>query len=263
MGKSVRGPDGKKIKKDKKSKSTEEASASLSNFLLAQVDAKDSALDDIFANSQGPSTAFIEKKVKKEKKRKDVAPPPAELDVPAPVEAEEEDEEELENDAELSEADSNESLDLPEDSDDDDGVEEAYAAKQVAARLKAMAAGAKPNKRKADEQASEGDSEDEEVGEDESAGESEDEELLDIDNLVHETLLPKSIYKEVPATAKDIKKAKAEKARAASTETPEERDARTIFLGNVPVECSTSRPMKKGLIRHILQSPSLLALLPP
>lgn len=57
---------------------------------------------------------------------------------------------------------------------------------------------------------------------------------------MHESLLPKAIYKEVKATAKDLKKAKVVKARAESTETPEERDARTIFLGNVPVGCSTS-----------------------
>ncbi|KAL8292608.1 hypothetical protein RQP46_001220 [Phenoliferia psychrophenolica] len=261
MGKSVRGPDGKKIKKDKTA-AAPAAAPSLSTFLLAQVDAKDSALDDIFANSQGPSIAFlppVEKKVKKEKKRKAESPAPVAEEEEAP-EAEEDDEVEVDNDAELSEADSNESLDLPEDSDDDDGVEEAYAAKQVAARLKAMAQGTKVLKRKAEDDvsdASEGE------GEDESAGESEDEQELDIDNLLHESLLPKAIYKEVPATAKDIKKAKVEKARAASTETPEERDARTIFLGNVPVDCSTSRPMKKALIRHILQSPSLLALLPP
>lgn len=48
MGKSVRGPDGKKIKKDKK---PVETPATLSNFLLAEVEAKDAALDDIFANS--------------------------------------------------------------------------------------------------------------------------------------------------------------------------------------------------------------------
>lgn len=159
--------------------------------------------------------------------------PEAEPEVEAEVEHE------VDNDAELSGADSNESLGLPSDSEDDDGVEEAYAARAVAARLKALAEGTKGNKRKAEadpESGSDGESE----GEDESAGESDDE-VLDIDNLVHESLLPKAIYKEVPATAKDVKKAKVEKARAASIETPEERDARTLFLGNVPVDCSTSR----------------------
>jgi len=154
----------------------------------------------------------------------------------------EDDEDVVDNDAELSEADSDESLGLPSDDEDDDGVEEAYAAKLVAARLKALAAGGK--KRKAEDDIEE-DSDEEEKEQDEEAEESGDsgseEELLDMDRFMHESLLPKAIYKEVPATAKDVKKAEKAKKKAHSTETPEERDARTIFIGNVPVECSTSR----------------------
>lgn len=146
----------------------------------------------------------------------------------------------MDNDAELSEADSDESLGLPSDDEDDDGVEQAYAAKAVAARLKALAAGGK--KRKAEDEIEEEEASAEEEGAEESGdSESEPEELLDIERLMHESLLPKAIYKEVPATAKDVKKAEKAKKKAVSTETPEERDARTIFIGNVPVECSTSR----------------------
>lgn len=149
----------------------------------------------------------------------------------------------VDNDAELSEADSNESLGLPsDDEDDDDGVEEAYAAKLVAARLKALAAGGK--KRKAEEEIDE-DAEEEQADEEqdgaEESGDSEEEEILDIDHLMHGTLLPKTIYKEVPATAKDVKKAEKAKKKAHADESPEQRDARTIFIGNVPVECSTSK----------------------
>lgn len=148
-------------------------------------------------------------------------------------EVEQDDGSDLANDAELSEADSNESLGLlsDEDDEDDDGVEEAYAARAVATRLKALAEGGK-SKSKGEES--------EEESEFESDGD--DDQELDIDNLMHESLLPKALYKEVPATAKDIKKMKEteKKARAKNEESPEERDARTIFIGNVPVGCSTS-----------------------
>lgn len=198
---------------------------------------------------KGPSIAFlpqVEHKVKKEKKRK-TAPeePVAEVEVEVVQELDQDedqdDEEDLPNDADLSEADSDESLGLEDASDDDDGVEQAYAAKQVAARLKAMAEGVKGKKRKAEVDVSDEGSDVDGEGEEDSAsgGDDDDDELLDIDNLVHESLLPKAIYKEVAATPKEIKKAKKE--RIVSTETPEERDARTIFLGNVPVDCSTSR----------------------
>lgn len=141
-------------------------------------------------------------------------------------------EDEVPNDADLSEADSNESLDLPSDSEDDDGVEEAYAAKQAASRLKSVAQGHEPAS----------DSEDEE--------DDEEEDLLDIENLMHESILPKAkkvkISTEgsvkVPTLARPVKKPK-----AISTDTPEERDARTIFVGNVPVDCSTSRVRQSWL----------------
>ena len=223
----------------------------------------------------GPSIAFAAKKAdKKEKKAKKGASPIPIASSPPPDALNSDDEADVANDAELSEADSDEVLDLPSDSDDDDGVEEAYAAKQAATRLKALAEGGKSKKRKA------GDSEEEEE-EGEEEEQSGDESELDLDNLVHESLLPKALYKEVAATPKDLKKAKAARIKAASTETPAERDVRTLFLGHVPVSCSTSRvrssprsspspanpysaqPSKKALIRHVLNSPALLALLPP
>lgn len=105
--------------------------------------------------------------------------------------------------------------------------------------MKALAAGGK--KRKAEDDIEEDDEAEEDDGAEESGDSEGEEELLDIDRLMHESLLPKAIYKEVAATAKDVKKAEKAKKKTASTETPEERDARTIFIGNVPVECSTSR----------------------
>lgn len=122
----------------------------------------------------------------------------------------------------------------------------------VANRLKLLAEGNKASivtgkgvsgkKRKAlnqgssDESGSDSDDEEDE----QEIEDSDEEEELDIDNLMHESLLPKVIYKQVKATPSQIKKEKLVKARIESTETPEERDSRTIFLGNVPVGCSTS-----------------------
>lgn len=152
-------------------------------------------------------------------------------------------EDEVLNDADLSEADSNESLELEDDSDNDDGVEEAYAAQQVATRLKALAAGAK---------IAEPESGDEIEQDEEDLSEEESE--LDIENLMHESVMPKLKKSKgaeggslVPISAK-----KAKKIKVVSTDTPEERDARTIFLGNVPVDCSTSRvrlPLTRSLRR--------------
>lgn len=127
--------------------------------------------------------------------------------------------------------------------DEDEGIEEAYAARKVAERLKALASGeksGKDKKRKAEDE--DEDEEDEEVASG-GEGESGDESELEIEKLMHDSVLPKAIYKEVPLTPKEITKAKAKatKAKAVSTETPEQRDARTVFIGNVPIDCSTSR----------------------
>ncbi|KAI5476204.1 hypothetical protein MNV49_007966 [Pseudohyphozyma bogoriensis] len=250
-------------KKDKKSKKSTKAAdepaaaaPALSSFLLAQTD-KDSALDDIFANSKGPSEVLLAKPApkpaKNEKKTTVAAPGPA----PA-LAADDDDEDDVANDAELSELDSDEELPsdieaLAADDSDDDGVEQAYAAQRAAAKLKALAEGVKTKKGK--------NGGEEESGDESEEGDEEEEEL-DIDNLVHESLLPTKVFKEVKLSAKEIKKSKEKKDKEID-ETPEERDARTVFLGNVPVECSTSKSMKKSLIRHVLQSPALLELLPP
>ena len=180
---------------------------------------------------KGPALVFNqptkEKKVKKAKKAAE--PEPTAEGDGADNGAVEEEGEEVMNDADLSEADSNESLDLPSDSDDDDGMEEAYAASRVANRLKAMAAGAKE-----DEQEEEGD----DLEEDDDSEESE----LDIENLMHESVMPKlrKIKSAEGGNMVPIPAAKIKKAKVVSTDTPEERDARTIFLGNVPVACSTA-----------------------
>ncbi|GAA6060085.1 hypothetical protein JCM10212_003046 [Sporobolomyces blumeae] len=235
------------------------AEPGLSSFLLGQAESKDSALEDIFAHSSGPSLAFQPKKVepKKEKApvREDVEMTAA-SGTPAAVAQEGEEEEDV-----LSELESNDgSLEMPSSDDEseaEDGLEEAYAAKLAAQRLKAEAQGIKNNKRKAEE----------ELDEDESGSEDDADEAegpLDINDLVHESLNKGKDAQVSKQGKKDktVDPKKQAKAKKRAEESPEDRDARTIFIGNVPSDCSTSGPRKKALIRHVLQSPALLAALP-
>jgi nucleolar protein 12 len=148
----------------------------------------------------------------------------------AAVEAEDDDEE-------LSAVDSDASLEMPssdeEEEDAEDGLEEAYAAKLVAQRLKAEAEGAKNKKRKAEEELDE-DEEDED-------NDSDNEGPLDINDLVNESLGGKVLNVEKKSKKeKVVDPKKAEKAKKRAEESPDERDARTIFIGNVPSDCSTS-----------------------
>ncbi|KAJ8501954.1 hypothetical protein ONZ51_g267 [Trametes cubensis] len=66
----------------------------------------------------------------------------------------------------------------------------------------------------------------------------------DPSNLVHESLLKGE------KTKGQSRHGKAK--FAPSEETPEQRDARTIFVGNVAIEVTKSRPIQKQLKRHIL-----------
>lgn len=63
----------------------------------------------------------------------------------------------------------------------------------------------------------------------------------------------------------DLKSAEASTKKNKKPRTPEEereRNARTLFIGNVPAACATSRPLKKALIRHLTASDAVLASLP-
>ncbi|GAA5861139.1 hypothetical protein JCM8547_008047 [Rhodosporidiobolus lusitaniae] len=272
--------------KNKSNKVDEPASTGLSSFLLGVAPTQDSALDDIFATSKGATKAFEPKKElpaastssSSSKKSKGKA-------AAAPVEAEEEAGDA--NDAELSELASDPSLgDLDLESDEEaedgeDGVEEAYAARLAAERIKAMQGNkagvtAKGTKRKAEEEldsassGSDGEEEEEQSEGDEEDFEDEDDLDLSGDGPLDINDLVLGSLKGEKKGAKDGKKSKketqekarkSEKALKRAQETPEERDARTVFLGNVPAECSTSKSLKKALVRHVLQSPSLT--LPP
>ncbi|GAA5928649.1 uncharacterized protein JCM15063_003930 [Sporobolomyces koalae] len=242
--------------KNKKATSTSEPSApGLSSFLLAQADGKDSALEDIFAHSSGPSLAFQPKQPeeKSEKSKTKPAPPPvAEQDAEMGDASADEDEVLSEVDV-----DSEASLEMPssdEDEDAEDGLEEAYAAKLVAQRLKAEAEGIKNKKRKAED----------ELDEEEDEDDDEDDGVIDINALVSGFLAGKAGNKQEPKGKKEktVDPKKQEKAKRRAEESPDERDARTIFIGNVPSECSTSNSRKKALVRHVLQSPALIAALP-
>ncbi|GAA6007921.1 hypothetical protein JCM10207_004926 [Rhodosporidiobolus poonsookiae] len=239
------------------------AAAGLSSFLLAQTA---TPLDDLFSSSKGATTAFDPKQLKP--KPSTAAPVPSTSAPAATAQQSNDDEDE----ADLSEPDSDASLgDLAESDDDEDGVEEAYAARLAAERIKGLqgkAAGAtaKGTKRKAEgEPEASSDEDDDEAAEDEDEDEDEtdDDELdvgeggpMDINDLVLGSLREKKDVKGKKAERAEKGK-KSDKALKRAQETPEERDQRTVFLGNVPSECSTSKSAKKALVRHVLQNPSL------
>ncbi|SCZ93939.1 BZ3500_MvSof-1268-A1-R1_Chr6-3g09006 [Microbotryum saponariae] len=260
--------------------------ANLSSFLLAQGEgSKDNELDAVFANSKGPSSCItapslipVEKnkdKRHKSSKGKDQQRTPVK-EAPGSETVEEEVDDEI---LEPLEIDSDASLEMPSSDDDqdddenDDGVEQAYAAKLAARRIKEVRSKNKKRKVEAerfdkqDSEASdeeEDDDEEEEEEDDDDDEEEEDEEMIDADDLTPGTILAtkqsKSTTSEDTTTSK--KKPSSKDKRLERDDTPEQRDARTVFLGNVPATCATSRPMKKALIRHVLQSPTLLQLLP-
>lgn len=223
---------------------------------------------------KGPSLAF---EPKKEQPRAPASAPPQDAEVSLANDA---DWSELESGAELSDLEMNDD----EDEDDEDAVEEAYAAKLAAAALKkrqqAAAAAQQSKKRKAETEAADDEVSDEDEGDEspvevDSDEDDEDDAPLDINDLVSGALMG------VQAGDKKGKKAdkggkKSAKLLQREQETPEARDARTIFLGNVPAECSTSRvratvssisrpstltlvpqSLKKALVRHVLQNPAL------
>ncbi|GAA5885553.1 hypothetical protein JCM6882_007466 [Rhodosporidiobolus microsporus] len=257
-----------------KSKTTQPPAAStgLSSFLLGQ--ATDAApLDDLFASSKGATTAFAPKK---DLKRPTASPPRTKSKVKStPAAAAEEDDDEvlsaLDSDASLGDLDAEEDVE----SEDEAGVEEAYAARLAAERIKKMqgkAAGATAKggvKRKAEEELSEDDDEDEEMASEGDDEDEDDEDLLDgaeggpadINDLILGSLGGGKKDVKGKKAAKEKGK-KSDKVLKRAAETPEERDARTVFLGNVPSECSTSKSLKKALVRHVLQNPLLADTLP-
>lgn len=223
---------------------------------------------------KGPSLAF---EPKKEQPRAPASAPPQDAEVSLANDA---DLSELESGAELSDLEVNDD----EDEDDEDAVEEAYAAKLAAAALKkrqqAAATAQQSKKRKAETEAADDEVSDEDEGDEspvevDSDEDDEDDAPVDINDLVSGALMG------VQAGDKKGKKAdkggkKSAKLLQREQETPEARDARTIFLGNVPAECSTSRvratvssisrpstltlvpqSLKKALVRHVLQNPAL------
>jgi nucleolar protein 12 len=149
---------------------------------------------------------------------------------------------------------------------------------------------AKGTKRKAEDEMEENESGEEE----ELSSDDEDEEALDIgsgdinDLILGSLAGPKGSTKgKKEANSGKADKKKSEKALKRSQETPEERDLRTVFLGNVPADCSTNKvrllfssppfppfiahfslsssfkqSLKKALVRHVLQNPALSDSLP-
>lgn len=174
------------------------------------------------------------------------------VDAPAVAAAsdedEEDDEEGSENDEDdevLSELDSDAELSDENEAD----LEEAYAARIAAAKAKAHQATITSKKRKAphddDEEEEEEDENEDSDDEDEDETENvEDDGKMDLDDLIQGALAEdEPAVKSTKAGKKqsEDKGKKSAKLLKREQETPEERDARTVFLGNIPADCSTSR----------------------
>lgn len=153
---------------------------------------------------------------------------------------------ELDSDAELS--DENEA-----------DLEEAYAARIAAAKAKAHQATITSKKRKApndDDEEEDDEEEEEEDSDDEDEDETEkveDDGKMDLDDLIQGALAEdEPAVKSTKAGKKqsEDKGKKSAKLLKREQETPEERDARTVFLGNIPADCSTSRVRFKFLACH-------------
>ncbi|KDQ50516.1 hypothetical protein JAAARDRAFT_164738 [Jaapia argillacea MUCL 33604] len=87
---------------------------------------------------------------------------------------------------------------------------------------------------------------DQSIAEDGAANDTSDESDGDPSRLVHESTL--STKKSAAKKSSQSKKSK----YIPPNETPEERDGRTVFIGNVPPEVVKSRPLLKQLKKHIL-----------
>ncbi|KAG0667198.1 hypothetical protein C6P46_002610 [Rhodotorula mucilaginosa] len=236
----------------------------LSSFLLGQAPAKDDALDDIFAHSKGPSLAF------QPKSKTTAQPGSTRVDAPAAAATSDEggdgEQDDDEADEVLSELDSDAELSDENEAD----LEEAYAARIAAAKAKAHQATITSKKRKApsDEDEEDEDEEAEVDSDDEDEDQTEkveDDGKMDLDDLIQGALAedePTTKSTKAGKKQSEDKGKKSAKLLKREQETPEERDARTVFLGNIPADCSTSRPLKKALVRHVLQNPALQSSLP-
>lgn len=274
----------------------------LSSFLLGQAPARDDALDDIFAHSvrlgwtieytrnlltrldcpqKGPSLAY-QPKEKEPAAEAPSAPATTAGDADASSDEDEAEQVDDDDDEVLSELDSDAELSDENEAD----LEEAYAARIAAAKAKAHQASLS-KKRKAEPEASE-ESDSDDDDDDDEAGQLmavEDDGVVDINDIISGALAednaaPKSGPK--AAMKQDDKGKKSAKLLKREQESPEARDARTVFLGNIPADCSTSRvcgffprapshrtdelhppqPLKKALVRHVLENPALAANLP-
>ncbi|KAM0787423.1 hypothetical protein ACM66B_003505 [Microbotryomycetes sp. NB124-2] len=231
----------------------EAGSSSLSSFLLGS---STQLGDDIFANSKGPSKAF------EPKTQPEQPPKPSRA-----TKLVQEQTDEQQDSSESDEDDDEDEEDSHTDSDDGDDLEQAYAAAQ-----RAKDSHKDKGKRKAQEDSDDDDDDDDQDGSDDDdqdqQDEDSDEEMLEIEKLMQASIAAKQSSSKKPPQTKSQQKAESkkneaiEKKKAHADETPEERDARTLFIGNVPVACSTNRPLKKKLIRHLLTAPHVIAALP-
>ncbi|KAK4056012.1 Nucleolar protein 12 [Microbotryomycetes sp. JL221] len=255
-----------------------QVSSSLSSFLLGAA-TTEPVQDDIFTNSKGPSKAFDAVKptnTTKQTRRVRVTQPDSDN-----VDDNNDDDDDSSSDI----TDAIQKI-LDEPSDNEDELEQAYAAKLAAKRLQQAKSKRKRQPQHSDDdddQSSHDENNQHQQDESDQADsnnesepdvneEDQDDEILDIDRLMQASLEVKQQLETTTRQPKtqtknqqkaESKKRKAEERKKAhAQETSEERDARTLFIGNVPVDCSTKHPLKKRLIRHLLSSDHVIAKLP-
>ena len=199
---------------------------------------------------KGPSLAF------QPKSKTPAQPGSTRVDAPAAAATSDEggdgEQDDDEADEVLSELDSDAELSDENEAD----LEEAYAARIAAAKAKAHQATITSKKRKApsDEDEEDEDEEAEVDSDDEDEDQTEkveDDGKMDLDDLIQGALAedePTTKSTKAGKKQSEDKGKKSAKLLKREQETPEERDARTVFLGNIPADCSTSRVCSKSLV---------------
>ncbi|KAF7290068.1 RRM domain-containing protein [Mycena chlorophos] len=221
---------------------------SLSSLLLGKPKKVDSELDALFKSNpapprSGPIPAATQPPTKKrkiedvegpkEKKRaKKLSPSRAKQVAPVPTKNKKTKKAPGPASPTAAESDSDADVDSESDSDDDDDELEA-------AYLRKAQTKSKPTPPDED------DKESEVEGDVDSASDSDADADPNAPPPTHESLLPSAKRVRVKSTTKKTK-------FVPENETPAQRDARTLFVGGLPVEVAEKKQLKKQLSRHIL-----------
>lgn len=87
--------------------------------------------------------------------------------------------------------------------------------------------------------------EDDESDDDELVERSDDDHEISAHQLVHETLIEKP-------SSTSLKSKTSQRRKVDPNETPEQRDARTVFVGNVHIDCVQHKSIRRHLLEHLM-----------